>query len=80
MYHKDAVERYVAKQYLLGELDEGEAQEFEAHMFECPACAEQVRLGIELLGEARRSPKGEYQVTTAMLSTRRRFCRTFPKR
>lgn len=80
MDHKDAVERYAAEEYLLGELGENEAEEFEAHMFECSVCAEQVRLGVKLLSKARRSLKGEQQIDSAVLLAQRRFCRTFPRR
>jgi anti-sigma factor RsiW len=81
MDHEDAVNTYAAERYLLGELEEADADSFEAHMFDCRVCAEQVRLGIELFNELRKSLKnGEHRLDNATASGRRRFCRTFPGR
>jgi len=76
MDHNDAVNSYAAESYLLGELDETEAEAFETHMFECPACAEQVKLGMELLDEAYKMlNNSERRMNSATAFTRRRFCR-----
>jgi hypothetical protein len=40
MDHEDAVNTYAAEGYLLGDLEETDAKAFEAHMFDCPVCAE----------------------------------------
>ncbi len=45
MDHQSAVDRNLAERYLLGELEAAEAAEFEEHFFDCPACAEDVRMG-----------------------------------
>jgi hypothetical protein len=36
-------EQQIAERYFLGELDDAQAEAFEAHYFECPSCAEYVR-------------------------------------
>jgi anti-sigma factor RsiW len=41
--HQSAVERNLAERYVLGELEASESMEFEKHLFECAACAEDVR-------------------------------------
>lgn len=43
MDHDIAVERGAAERYVLGELSDAEAAEFEAHFFDCRACARDVR-------------------------------------
>jgi anti-sigma factor RsiW len=81
MDHEDAVTTYAAERYLLGELEEADAESFEAHMFDCPVCAEQVRLGIELFNEARGNVKDDpHRLDKAIALARKRFCRTFPAR
>ncbi len=43
----EAIERTQATdRYLLGELSAAEREDFEEHMFSCPACAEDVRAGM----------------------------------
>src|SRR5215510_13557923 len=41
--HSEAAERYIADQYVLGELSLTEREEFEEHFFSCIECAEDVR-------------------------------------
>ncbi|MGA8270761.1 MAG: zf-HC2 domain-containing protein [Candidatus Sulfotelmatobacter sp.] len=45
MDHEVVVRRKVTESYLLGELDPDAREEFEAHFFECPDCALDVRTG-----------------------------------
>jgi hypothetical protein len=45
MTHTEAVDTYAAERYLLGEMTEAERQAFEAHYFECPTCADDLRAG-----------------------------------
>src|SRR5581483_3945860 len=45
MEHRDAVESLATERYLLGEMNEAERAEFEAHFFSCPDCADDVRAG-----------------------------------
>jgi hypothetical protein len=53
MDHHDAVRTLAAERYLLEEMSEAEREEFEAHYFECPTCAESVRTGAALADAAR---------------------------
>lgn len=52
--HELAVRELKAEKYLLGELNEDERGAYEAHLFECPVCFEQVRLGTEFVGQVRK--------------------------
>ncbi len=47
--HQQAIKTMMAERYLLGEMNEGEHDAFEEHMFECPECFEQVRAGTEFV-------------------------------
>ncbi len=49
--HELAIRELMAERYLLGELNESERAAYEAHLFECQVCFEQVRLGSELVGQ-----------------------------
>lgn len=49
MDHQSAVDRNLTERYLLGELDSAESADFEAHFFECPICAEDVRRATRLV-------------------------------
>ena len=48
MQHQQALATKASERYLLGEMSEPERFEFEAHYFDCPACAEDVRTGAAL--------------------------------
>ncbi len=48
MRHDQAVISKAAERYLLEEMAELERYRFEAHYFECPECAEEIRLGMAL--------------------------------
>ena len=48
MHHQNALATKASERYLLGEMDEPERFEFEAHYFDCPACAEDVRTGVAM--------------------------------
>ena len=79
MDHADAVALCLAKHYVLGELQEEDAEAFEAHMFGCALCAEQVRLGFEFL-EGAGDRVWRQTAQTIEGDTKSRRCRTFPKR
>lgn len=53
MDHAEATRRMAAEQYLLGEMNESDREEFEAHYFSCPECSESVEHGAVLLANAR---------------------------
>ncbi len=54
MDHQQAVKNMMAERYLLGELGPQERDAFEAHLFECTECFEQVRAGTEFVHYIRR--------------------------
>jgi len=60
--HQDAVRSLMAERYLLGELNAGEREAYEEHLFSCDACFEQVKAGTEFVGHLRRMG-GEEPVT-----------------
>jgi hypothetical protein len=47
MDHQNTVTIRLAERYITGELSQQEREEFEQHFFECPECAEEVRLGAQ---------------------------------
>jgi anti-sigma factor RsiW len=53
MDHAEATRRLAAEQYLLGELNESEREEFENHFFACPECSETVEAGAVLVANTR---------------------------
>lgn len=56
MRHQQAIESRASERYLLEEMSELERHLFEAHYFECPECAEEVRLGMALREVAAAAP------------------------
>jgi hypothetical protein len=48
MEHQQALATKASERYLLGEMSEPERFDFEAHYFDCLACAEDVRAGVAL--------------------------------
>lgn len=65
MEHTKAVETNATERYLLGEMSGGERDEFEAHYFDCAACAEEVKSGATLIDNAREVFRGEAAVNVA---------------
>ncbi len=53
MDHKEAVQMMAAERYLLDELTPEERDAFEAHYFDCPDCALDLRAGAAFVDEAR---------------------------
>jgi hypothetical protein len=51
--HQDAVRSLMAERYLLGELDAGEREAYEEHLFCCDACFAQVKAGTEFVSHLR---------------------------
>jgi len=54
MDHDMSIKTQAAEKYLLGELQPLEREAFEQHFFECPECAEDVRLGFQFSENARK--------------------------
>jgi hypothetical protein len=48
MQHQQALATKASERYLLGEMSEPERFDFEAHYFDCPSCADDVRTGVAL--------------------------------
>ena len=53
MDHAEAVKSQVAEKYLLGELSDSEAEQFEQHYFACPECAADLEAGTLFVENAR---------------------------
>jgi len=53
MDHSEAVQQMSAERFLLDELTVEERDEFEAHLFDCPECALDLRAGVALVNEAK---------------------------
>lgn len=52
--HQEAVKNLMAERYLLGELNAGEREAYEEHLFACDTCFEQVKAGTEFVSHLRR--------------------------
>jgi len=55
MTHEQALSGFASERYLLEEMTDDERFEFEAHYFDCPDCAEDVRRGAMMRQEVRRA-------------------------
>jgi hypothetical protein len=53
MDHSEAVQQMSAERFLLDELTVEERDEFEAHLFDCPECALDLRAGVAFVNEAK---------------------------
>src|ERR1044071_6543494 len=53
MNHPEAVRLMAAERYLLGDLSAQERDEYEEHYFSCPDCAEDVKVGVAFLDNAK---------------------------
>lgn len=51
--HQEAIRSQAAERYVSHELSPAERQSFEAHFFECPVCAEEVRLELTFAANVR---------------------------
>jgi hypothetical protein len=52
--HQQAIQSMMAERYLLKELTENDLEAFEAHLFDCAVCFEQVKAGTEFVGYLKR--------------------------
>ncbi len=59
MDHEAAAQMQLIERYLLGELTSVQQDEFEAHLFVCPQCSEELRAGAILIGGVRTSLRAE---------------------
>ncbi|HVX67487.1 MAG TPA: zf-HC2 domain-containing protein [Bryobacteraceae bacterium] len=59
MTHEDAVNSQAAEKYFSGELTPEEREQFEEHYFDCPVCAEEVRVSEAFAANARAVFAGE---------------------
>jgi hypothetical protein len=53
MDHTAVVLQKMTERYLLDELDSEARDEFEAHYFDCPECAQDIRAGAEFVGHSK---------------------------
>jgi Putative zinc-finger len=53
MDHEYAIKNHAAEQYVLGELNPHDREEFEEHYFGCPECADAVKTGTYFVDSAR---------------------------
>ncbi|MGC2232538.1 MAG: zf-HC2 domain-containing protein, partial [Candidatus Acidiferrum sp.] len=49
MDHTEAVRLQAAEKYLLGELPKAQREEYEEHYFDCPACADELKMTVTFL-------------------------------
>jgi hypothetical protein len=63
--HDEAVKSLMAERYLLGELNAGERDAYEEHLFGCDACFQQVKTGTDLIGQLRHVGSEVPEVTLA---------------
>lgn len=52
--HQEAIKNMMAERYLLRELSENERDAYEAHLFDCQACFEQVKAGTAFVSYIKR--------------------------
>jgi hypothetical protein len=53
MTHDDAIRSHAVARYLLDEMGDEEQEQYEAHFFECRMCAQEIKVGSELLASLR---------------------------
>jgi hypothetical protein len=74
MNHSEALQQMAAERYLLNELTPEARDAFEAHLFDCPECALDLRAGAAFVEEARAQLPGlPREVQTPVPSSFRKF-------
>lgn len=53
MDHSEAVRLQAAEKYLLGELSRAQREEYEEHYFDCPECAEELKVTVAFVESAK---------------------------
>ncbi|HET9365971.1 MAG TPA: zf-HC2 domain-containing protein [Candidatus Angelobacter sp.] len=71
--HEQAIKTMMAERYLLGELTENERDAYEAHLFDCQTCFDQVKAGTEFVSYLKQIGGEEPVPTTVVQPPRRRF-------
>jgi hypothetical protein len=59
MDHSEAVRLQAAEKYLLGELSKEQREGYEEHYFDCPTCAEELRMTVAFMESARQVAQEE---------------------
>lgn len=65
MDHAEATETHATDLYLLGELSAAEADAFEEHYFDCVECADDLRVGMQLMSGGRGLAREQRERTEA---------------
>lgn len=69
MNHSEVVEQMFAERYLLDELTPEARETFEEHLFDCPQCALDLRVGTAFVNEAKIQLPGLTEPSAATIST-----------
>lgn len=77
--HEQAIKTMMAERYLLGELTETDRDAYEAHLFDCQACFDQVKAGTEFVSYLKQIGVEEPVAATAVQPPRRRFLDYFSR-
>ena len=72
MDHKEAVELQAAEKYVLGELSQGQRDEYEDHYIDCPECAKEVHAAVAFADTAREVFREEKQAARSNTADRER--------
>lgn len=77
--HEQAIKTMMAERYLLGELTESERDAYEAHLFDCQTCFDQVKAGTEFVSYLKQIGAEEPVTTTVVQPPRRQFLDYFSR-
>jgi len=82
MDHAEATATHATERYLLGELSAAEADAFEEHYFDCAECADDLRVGVQVMSGGRSLAREAQRETLApavpIAQHRARRARWFP--
>src|SRR5581483_6622119 len=77
--HEQAIKTMMAERYLLGELTENERDAYEAHLFDCQVCFDQVKAGTEFVSYLKQIGAEERVTPTVVQPPRHRFLDYFSR-
>ena len=77
--HEQAIKTMMAERYLLGELTENERDAYEAHLFDCQVCFDQVKAGTEFVSYLKQISVEEPVTIAPVQPPRRRFLDYFSR-